>query len=309
MNILGINSAYHDSTACVVQDGRLTVALEEERLTRQKHTSDFPLRAIARCLEIAHLSPREIDQVAVSVKPTLDRTRKAVYGMKLGLKAIPLLYTLGTQASGDKSTTLKSWFKATFPAGARPRLHFVPHHFAHAVGSFDVSPYEKAALLSVDGVGEWPTTFKGAGKGIEFECFGQDRFPMSLGEVYKAATEFCGFGDFDEGKTMGLAPLGDPKTFGPLVDQLFWVNEDMSLGIDLSYFQYPSFQAPMCGKKFHATFGPPRSAQARRKIRAVAPRRRCRLSEEARRMPADHGAQAARAYSRGLPGHIWRSLT
>jgi carbamoyltransferase len=257
MNILGINYFYHDSTACLVQDGRLTVALEEERLTRQKHTRAFPVHALTRCLDVAGLTPKQIDHVAVSIQPGLDWTKKVIYGLKLGMKVRPF-FREELRRTWFNARALRSWFEATFTAAPRPKLHYVPHHLSHVLGSFLVSPYESAALLSVDGYGEWATTFKGMGRANTYECFGQDYFPMSLGSVYEAATEFCGFRpNYDEGKTMGLAPLGDPDSFGEAVSKIFWVNDDMSLGVDLSYFDYPAY-GPRCGKKFYAVFGQPR---------------------------------------------------
>jgi len=258
MNILGINYVYHDSTACLVQDGRLTVALEEERLTREKHTVAFPVQALTRCLDIAGLTPKEIDHVAVSIRPSQDWTKKGVYGLKLGVK-VRAFFKSEVLRIWLRQRALRAWFDATFTAAPRPKLHFVPHHLSHVVGSFLVSPYENAALLSVDGSGEWATTFKGVGRANTYECFGQDYFPVSLGWVYEAATEFCGFRpNYDEGKTMGLAPMGDPETFGETVSKIFWVNDDMSLGVDLSYFDYPTNLEPRCGKKFYAAFGQPR---------------------------------------------------
>jgi carbamoyltransferase len=258
MNILGINYVYHDSTACLVQDGQLTVALEEERLTREKHTVAFPVHALTRCLDIAGLTPEQIDHVAVSIRPSQDWTKKGVYGLKLGAKVRPF-FRSEVLRIWLRQRALRAWFDATFTAEPRPKLHFVPHHLSHVVGSFLVSPYENAALLSVDGSGEWATTFKGVGRANTYKCFGQDYFPVSLGWVYEAATEFCGFRpNYDEGKTMGLAPLGDPETFGETVSKIFWVNDDMSLGVDLSYFDYPTNLEPRCGKKFYAAFGQPR---------------------------------------------------
>lgn len=257
VNILGLNYIYHDSTACLIEDGRLVVALEEERLTRQKHTRAFPEQAISRCLEIAGLTPAEIDHVAISYQPDLDRRKKIVYGLKLGRKVWPFIH-YEVQHVLSEQRRLKDWVDATFASKGKPELHFIPHHTSHVVGSFFVSPYESAALLSVDGSGEWATSFKGVGRGSTFQCLAQDFFPMSLGAVYEAATEFCGFRtNYDEGKTMGLAPLGDPDTFSETVSKMFWVNEDMSVGVDLSYFNYQNY-ARRCGEKFFETFGSPR---------------------------------------------------
>jgi carbamoyltransferase len=268
MNILGINCAYHDSSACLVKDGQLSVAIEEERLTRRKHTSDFPSNAIARCLDMTGTSPGEIQHVAVSHQPMLEWNRKAAHALKLGARGLPWLASSASKflVKPANEASLGGWFKSTFAPDRRPALHFVPHHFAHAIGTFDVSPYERAALLSVDGSGEWPTTFKGVGRGRDFQCFSQDRFPMSLGEVYSAVTEFCGFGQHDEGKTMGLAPLGDSKTFMPLVSRIFRVEEDMSIHVDLSYFNYPARLFPGYSKKFVAAFGPPRQPRREAKF-------------------------------------------
>jgi carbamoyltransferase len=257
MNILGLNYYYHDSSACIVKDGKLIVALEEERLTRQKHTGAFPQQAITRCLEVAGLTAADIDHIAISVQPNLNRLRKVAYSLKLGLKSKSFL-EFELILSLRKSRSFKAWFNATYPEGKKPKIHFVPHHVSHVVGSFFVSPYESAALLSVDGWGEWAATFKGAGRGNTFKCFSQDYFPLSLGVIYEAATEFCGFWtNYDEGKTMGLAPFGNPDTFRDAVKKIFWVNDDTSVGIDLSYFDYKYLQR-RCGEKFYKTFGQPR---------------------------------------------------
>jgi carbamoyltransferase len=257
MNILGINYIYHDSTACVVKDGTLVVALEEERLTREKHTNTFPRQAIERCLEIAGLAAEDIDHIAISYKPDLERPKKIAYGLRLGRKAGAFSYYEVRQAL-IADIPFKRWLDATYTRDKRPKIHFVPHHLSHVVGSFFVSPYDSAALLSMDGFGEWATTFKGVGHGTSVECFAQDFFPYSLGSVYEAPTEFCGFRiNYDEGKTMGLAPLGNPETFSKTVEKIFWVNEDMSVGVDLSYFNY-QYYGVRCSNKFYETFGEPR---------------------------------------------------
>lgn len=260
MNILGLNYIYHDSTACVVKDGRLVVALEEERLTRQKHTEVFPRQAIKRCLEIAGLTAKDIDHIAISVQPKLDWPKKAAYGIRTGRRIWPFVEGQVLEPR-QKQRGFRAWLEETFPKDKRPEIHFVPHHVSHAVGSFFVSPYESAALLSVDGSGEWATTYKGVGKANTFKCLSQDYFPYSLGSVYEAATEFCGFrSHYDEGKTMGLAPLGNPDTFGEAIAKMFWTNDDMSIGVDLSYFNYnfgPDYPQRFA-KKFYDTFGQPR---------------------------------------------------
>jgi carbamoyltransferase len=238
------------------------VALEEERLTRQKHTNEFPVQAITRCLEIAGLETKDIDHIAISVKPRLDWPKKVAFGFRLGLNRSPFInsYIQGQMLGAViKQRRLGNWLKATFPTDKKPKIHFVPHHISHVVGSFFVSPYKSAALLSVDGSGEWATIFKGVGRANTFQCLAQDYFPKSLGIVYEAATEFCGFRtNYDEGKTMGLAPLGNPNTFSKTVEKIFWINKDMSVGVDLSYFNYQNWSENRCGKKFYKVFGKPR---------------------------------------------------
>lgn len=283
MNILGINYFFHDSTACVVKDGKLVVAIEEERLTRKKHTNAFPLQAIKRCLEIAKITADDIDHVAVSIRPGMDWAKKLSYGLTIGKDLAPfckheLFGTMYMQKG------LKNWFNSTFPGQKKPELHYVPHHLSHVVGSFLVSPYDNAALLSVDGSGEWATTFMGVGTANNYQCFRQDYFPNSLGSVYEAATEFCGFQpNYDEGKTMGLAPFGNPDTFRDDVARIFWVNDDLSVGVDLSYFEYQYWKAQRCSEKFYETFGSPRKKDSKAKFEQnhldVAAAFQCRLEE------------------------------
>ena len=259
MNILGINHFYHDSSACIVTDGELRVAIEEERLTRDKHTGAFPRLAIARCLEMAGLEPGDIDAVAVSIRPTLHWPAKLAYAARHpgGARSF-LRHELIN--SYYKQKALRAWFEQTWPAGGhRPRLHFVPHHLAHVAGTFFVSPYERAALLSLDGSGEWATSFLGLGEGNRITCFNQSFFPHSLGSFYEAVTEFCGFRpNYDEGKTMGLAPFGDPERFLLQVREMVAVSDEGDIRIDLSWFSYQFWGRQRCGPRFHQVFGPPR---------------------------------------------------
>ena len=257
MNILGLNYYFHDSTACLVVDGRLAVAIEEERLTRQKHTKAFPYKAIARCLSIAGLSPRDIDAVAVSIKPSKDWAAKVIYGLTNARNARPfVIHELG--GGVRRQNDFRSWYRTMWPQNG-PKVHFVPHHTAHAAGTFLVSPYESAAILSLDGSGEWATSFLGEGRGSQVTCFSESYFPNSLGSFYEAATQFCGFiPNYDEGKTMGLAPFGDPEVYGKTVDRMATVDAKGAIEIDLSYFNYQFWSAQRCSPKFFAAFGSPR---------------------------------------------------
>ncbi|MCI5140594.1 MAG: hypothetical protein D3909_02475 [Candidatus Electrothrix sp. ATG1] len=222
MNILGLNYFFHDSTACIVVDGQLVAAVEEERLTRQKHTSAFPHLAIDQCLNIAGLEVKDIDYIAVSIKPTCNWATKLLYPLK-SFGNIKTFYKHEFLRAFYRQREFWGWYNFTWGDNTlqKPEVHFIEHHLAHVEGSFFVSPYEKAALLSLDGSGEWATSYLGVGEGNKTTCFQQSYFPMSLGAFYEAATEFCGFRpNYDEGKTMGLAPFGDPDVFYPIVDKI-----------------------------------------------------------------------------------------
>jgi carbamoyltransferase len=261
VNILGLNYYFHDSTACVVVDGKIVVAIEEERLTREKHTRAFPKKAIARCLAIAGLSTDEIDAVAVSIKPSKDWAAKVVYGVAHARHARPFI---GHELfyGRRKQRGFWSWYRQTWPHDG-PKVHFVPHHTAHAHGSFLASPHETAAILSLDGSGEWATSFLGEGRGNQVRRFSESYFPNSLGAFYEAATQFCGFmPNYDEGKTMGLAPFGDAGVYSEAVDRIAKVDADGAIGIDLSYFNYQFWGAQRYSPKFPSTFGSPRKGPA-----------------------------------------------
>ena len=258
MIILGINYFFHDSTACLVIDGKLAVAVEEERFSRQKHTTVFPSTAIGKCLEIAGIEYSDIDHVAVSIKPTKDWQKKAVYGLKYLTKAKPFIKH-EIWRTHFKQRALQSWYANAFKGKKSPRLWFIPHHQSHAGGTFAVSPFESAAILSLDGSGEWSTSFLGFGEGSTIQQFHESYFPMSLGSFYEAATEFCGFRpNYDEGKTMGLAPMGNPDRFHDAVSEIVKVDDDGQIRIDLSYFNYQHWGHRRCGPKFVKTFGLPR---------------------------------------------------
>ena len=260
MNIIGINYFYHDSAACVVRDGKLIIALEEERLTRKKHTSAFPTSAITRCLQEAKLSRSDIDAIAISAKPELDWHRRLAYCLRHLPRSLKLLkYELGLYYG--KRRELESWLSALWPNPLdRPKIHFVPHHLAHAAGTFFVSPYDSAAIMSVDGSGEWASSMLGRGEGTTVDTFSSSYFPMSLGSVYEAVTQFCGFQNcYDEGKTMGLAPLGDHTVYKDAVEKILNVNEDGTIHVDLSYFNYQFWEDDLCSEKFFEVFGHPRA--------------------------------------------------
>ena len=258
MIILGINYFFHDTSACIVKDGELIVALEEERFSRAKHTWAFPSQAIQKCLAVANLTPADIDHVAVSINPGKDLLKKSVYAVKLFHRSIPFVKHEFYRAF-LKQRELKQWLRATWPNNP-PQLHMINHHLAHVVGSYYVSPYEDAALLSLDGSGEWSTTWLGEIKNGVPDCYSESLFPNSLGSFYEAATQFCGFRpNYDEGKTMGLAPFGDASVFESAMRELAEVDDSGKVVINLDYFAFQDAGHNRLGEKYIQTFGSPRA--------------------------------------------------
>lgn len=258
MIILGINYFFHDTSACLVKDGELLVALEEERFTRQKHTWTFPSTAISKCFELAGIDPQDVDEIAVSINPAKDMFKKIAYTFRLGLKAKPFIKHEYWRAF-TKQLALKSWLKDTY-GKKTPPVHFVNHHLAHAVGTYFVSPYDNAAVLSMDGSGEWSTTLLGDMADGELTIISESFFPHSLGSFYETATQFCGFRpNYDEGKTMGLAPFGDPGVCFDEMSRMVRVNDQGRVNVDLSYFEYQDHGPNRLGRKYIESFGQPRT--------------------------------------------------
>ena len=260
MIILGLNYIFHDSSACIIKDGEILYAVEEERLSRRKHTQCFPARAIADCLAQNHLSPADIDHIAISINPGASDGIKLAYAAKLGTSSGPFL-EYEFDRLRDRNLEFWTWFHQTWPEGieAGPKVHFVDHHLAHAAGTYFVSPWDDAALMSIDGWGEWSTTWLGQADGSNLQKFSESHFPHSLGVFYSAATEFCGFKpNYDEGKTMGLAPCGDKGRFFDLVDSIVDVDQVGRVRLDLSWFDFPSLSGKLCGPKLLDALGPMR---------------------------------------------------
>lgn len=263
MIILGLNYFFHDSSACIVKDGELIVAIEEERLNREKHTQKFPKLAIKRCLEIAGLKYSDIDHIAVSIRPQTHWFKKVVFVLKNPKALLPFLGHHLIHAY-VKQRRFKLWFNETFIKGKGPKVHFIKHHLTHVGGTFYVSPYKEAALLGIDGSGEWATTWLGYGKGNHVKKFGESFFPNSLGSFYETITQFCGFiPNYDEGKTMGLAPMGDPNVFKQEVEKLISLNEKGEIKVDLSYFNYQHLLNSQYSDKFVKVFGNPRNPKGK----------------------------------------------
>ncbi|WP_248722998.1 carbamoyltransferase C-terminal domain-containing protein [Seonamhaeicola sp. ML3] len=261
MVILGLNYYFHDSTACIVKDGILISAIEEERLNRDKHTQQFPELAIKRCLDTANLGFGDIDHIAVSIKPTSHWLKKMVYIIKTPKSFLPFFGHHVVNAYA-KQRRLKLWYNKVFKGVDGPKIHFIQHHLTHVCGTFFVSPYKEAALLGIDGSGEWATTWLGFGSGLEIKKLSESFFPNSLGSFYETVTQFCGFKpNYDEGKTMGLAPMGNPEVYRDKVDKIVKVNRNGELKVDLSYFNYQYLIKDLYSSKFLDAFGKPRNPE------------------------------------------------
>jgi carbamoyltransferase len=258
MVILGINYMFHDSSACILKDGKLIVAVEEERFTRNKHDVVFPHNSIEQCLKIANITIEDIDHIGLSFKPTLDVSKKIAFILKHP-KLILKNFNLHLLRYYWRYRTISKWYKSTFLGADKPKLHFIPHHKSHIAGSFFCSPYQEAALLSMDGSGEWATASLGYGNGIEITDFRQIYYPYSMGSVYEAITYYCGFKpSYDEGKTMGLAPLGNSDRFINEVREIIKVSSEGDFLIDFDYFNFDDGQFEYLSDKFIQKFGPKR---------------------------------------------------
>jgi len=265
MVILGLNYYFHDSSACIVKDGQLISAMEEERLNREKHTRKFPELSSDRCLKMAGLNYADVDYIAVSIKPKHNWGKKILFllsnlrgMMRSGNVMRFIAYHLGHTYLMQRN--FWSWYNEHWGShGNGPEVHFIEHHLAHVAGSFFVSPYKEAALLGIDGAGEWATTWSGHGKGIEINKISENFFPHSLGSFYEAVTQFCGFKpNYDEGKTMGLAPMGNPDVFKEEVEKIITVDKQGRFSIDLSFFNFQYLANKRYSDKFVKVFGDPR---------------------------------------------------
>ncbi|AFH50427.1 Putative carbamoyl transferase [Ignavibacterium album JCM 16511] len=256
MYILGISAFYHDSAACIVKDGEIIAAAQEERFTRKKHDHNFPQKAIEYCLKEAGISAKQLDLVAFYDKPFLKFERLletyltyAPVGFKSFIKAIPLWIKEKLWMKEMIKDKLEYEGKVIFPE----------HHESHAASAFYPSPFQKAAIITMDGVGEWTTTSFGIGDGNDIQLFADIKFPHSLGLLYSAFTYYTGFKvNSGEYKVMGLAPYGEPKYKQLIYDHLIDVKEDGSFRMNMEYFNYCQ-GLTMTNEKFHKLFGgPPR---------------------------------------------------
>jgi carbamoyltransferase len=260
MRVLGISAFYHDSAAALVEDGRIVAAAQEERFTRKKHDSSFPKNAIAYCLEEAGAELDELDHAVFYDKPFLKFERLLETYLTFaprGFSSFRMAMPLWLKEKLFQKSLLKGELKKFAQSFDINQLLFCEHHLSHAASAFYPSPFEDAAVLTMDGVGEWATTSAAMGSGKNLEVFQEIHFPHSLGLLYSAFTYYTGFKvNSGEYKVMGLAPYGEPKYKKLILDNLIDLKPDGSFRLDLSYFDYCT-GLTMTNERFSALFGEP----------------------------------------------------
>ncbi len=260
MNILGISAYYHDSAACLLKNGELIAAAQEERFTRRKHDQNFPIHAVKYCLREGRISIDDISYIAFYDKPITKFNRiLETYlsypgkGLKSFLMAVPLWLKQ------------KLWISEQIEkeSGFTGKILTPEHHESHAASAFFPSPFESAAFLTIDGVGEWATSSYGIGRGNKIEILAEQHFPHSLGLLYSAFTYFAGFKvNSGEYKVMGLAPYGEPKYVNTIYEHLIDVKEDGSFKMNMDYFDFAA-GLKMTNKKMEKLFnGPARDPES-----------------------------------------------
>ncbi len=260
MYILGISSFYHDSAACLIFDGEIIAAAQEERFSRIKHDPSFPHRAIQYCINEANIPPSKIEKVIFYEKPFLKFERLietylafAPKGFKSFASSMPLWIKEKLYQKYNLIKFLEDSLCANIDWS--DRLLFSEHHLSHAASAFYPSPFESAAILTMDGVGEWATTSLAVGEKNELKIIKEIHFPHSLGLLYSAFTYFCGFKvNSGEYKLMGLAPYGNPKYIDLIKNKLVDIKDDGSFFLDMSYFDF-CVGLTMTNKKFNKLFG------------------------------------------------------
>ena len=263
MNILGISAYYHDSAATLVRDGDIVAAAQEERFTRKKHDYRFPQNAIDYCLDEAQIGRNELDLVVFYDKPLLKFERiletyvsYSPFGFKLFLMGLPLWLKQKLYTPRELRKGLGGEYEGRFV--------FLEHHESHAASAFFPSPFEEAAILTMDGVGEWATGSIAVGRGNQLEMLKELRFPHSLGLLYSAFTYFTGFRvNSGEYKLMGLAPYGQPIYKDRILDDLLDLKEDGSFRMNMDYFAF-CYNDRMTSSNMEELFeGPPRMSESK----------------------------------------------
>jgi len=268
VRILGISAFYHDSAAALVDDGRIMAAAQEERFSRRKHDARFPRHAVEYCLREGAITLDQLDHIVFYDKPFLKFERLLetyVAFAPRGLASFSMAVPLWVKEKLFQKLLLKRELEALgLGASLEAKLLFAEHHQSHAASAFFPSPFAEAAVLTMDGVGEWATTSMGIGRGNSLEILKEIHFPHSLGLLYSAFTYYTGFKvNSGEYKLMGLAPYGEPKFAGRILDQLIDLKPDGSFSLNLAYFDYCT-GLRMTNARFDELFGgPPRDPDER----------------------------------------------
>ena len=261
MNVLGISAYYHDAAAALLRDGAIVAAAQEERFSRAKHDPRFPANAIRYCLQAGGIEAANVDKVVFYDKPFLKFERLLETYLAFaprGFTSFRMAIPIWLREKLFLKDLLRKELAAAAPgAGWQERLLFSEHHLSHAASAFFPSPFEEAAVLTMDGVGEWATCSLAAGRGNRLEILREILFPHSLGLLYSAFTYYCGFKvNSGEYKLMGLAPYGEPRYAGLIRDRLIEIRDDGSFRLDLRYFDYCT-GLTMTNGEFDAVFGGP----------------------------------------------------
>ena len=301
MRVLGVSAFYHDSAAALVEDGRIVAAAQEERFTRKKNDADYPANAVAYCLAEAGVGMDEVDYAAFYDKPFLKFERLmetyAAFAPR-GFRAFSMALPLWVKEKLFQKGLLRRRLAALAPdADWSERLLFAEHHQAHAASAFYPSPFREAAVLTMDGVGEWATTSAAVGRGVELDVLKEIHFPHSLGLLYSAFTYQTGFSvNSGEYKMMGLAPYGEPAYAQAILDDLIDLKEDGSFRLNMDYFDYCA-GLRMTSRKFEERFGP-----ARKPDEPIA-RRDCDLAASAQAVIEEAALRLTRSLrtETGLP--------
>jgi carbamoyltransferase len=260
VRILGLSAYYHDSAAALVEDGRIVAAAQEERFTRVKGDAGFPHHAVGFCLDVAGVSLDRVDHVVFYERPLLKFERLMMTQLKTAPRSLR-----GFLAAMPDWLTRKLWLERDIASelGVRKRVAFVDHHLSHAASAFYPSPYQDAAILTIDGVGEWATATWGYGRGGRITLAEEMRFPNSWGLLYSAFTHYCGFKiNAGEYKLMGLAPYGRPLYMDRILDHVIRLHDDGSATLNQAYFSYAT-GLRTTNERFHSLFGgPPRRPES-----------------------------------------------
>jgi carbamoyltransferase len=260
MRILGISAFYHDSAAALIEDGRIVAAAQEERFTRKKHDASFPRNAVGYCLQAGGVKLSDVDHIAFYDKPFLkfERLLETYIAMApKGFRSFQMAIPLWLKEKLFQKSLLRKKLREFDEEIAGEKLLFAEHHLSHAASAFFPSPFERAVVLTMDGVGEWATTSAAIGEGNRLEIFQEIHFPHSLGLLYSALTYYTGFKvNSGEYKVMGLAPYGEPKYTRLILDHLIDLKPDGSFRLDMSYFDYCA-DLTMTNERFAKLFGAP----------------------------------------------------